>query len=154
MPDPLEQLREQLQRESAGSDAKLLQYVREGLTEERLRDDWDQLRGAHRKETAAAAAPVRSEAWRELLAGLRMARVPQLAGAFAALAAVLLFGWFALRPGNVHLRTPANWQFAGTPLPADLNLQLPALRRGMPRHPRREFTGAGHAPAKRPARTQ
>ncbi len=67
MSEPIEELRERLQRESAESDAKLRQFIREGLTEERLREDWDHLRGASRLK----AQPERKHnAWQELLSAI------------------------------------------------------------------------------------
>ena len=69
--DPVEELREELQRESAASDAKLRQFIREDLTEERLHEDWDCLRGTNR---VAAPSERTRNAWHELLSAWTSAR--------------------------------------------------------------------------------
>ena len=70
MPDPLEELRDRLQQESAESDAKLRQVINEEVTDERLRQDWDRLRGTHRSQTDDMIANSRLSLWRELLVAL------------------------------------------------------------------------------------
>ena len=120
MEDSPEALRAALRRESAEADAQLRQIVRAELTPERLQADWDKMRGADQPAPRRVAG-LPSD-WAQFLSALWFAHVPQRMALVACAAAVLLAGWFALRPGVIQLRTPAGWQLAGVNLPRDLRL--------------------------------
>ncbi len=120
MAERFDELRARLRRESAESDEALRQFVREGLTEERLREDWDRLRGADRLRGGNEGS--RINLWRELMAALWMAHIPQRAAMVASVAVVLLAGWLIVLPGTIRLHTPGEWQVAGVILPKDMRI--------------------------------
>jgi hypothetical protein len=120
MADPLDELRERLNRESAESDAKLHQFVREGITEEQLRADWRQLRG---QGSRTGDQRNRLDLWREFLAAMWAAHIPQRLAAGVCAVAVLLTGWWLLMPRGIPLRTTETWEVAGVRLPGELQLK-------------------------------
>jgi hypothetical protein len=120
MADPFDELRERLNRESAESDAKLHQFVREGITEEQLREDWRQLRG---QGSRSGDPRSRLDLWREFLAAMWAAHIPQRLTAGVCAVAVLLMGWWLLIPSGIPLRTTKIWEVGGVRLPGELQLK-------------------------------
>lgn len=122
MKEPFEELRARLNRESAESDAKLLQFIREGTTEDQLREDWDQLRGVGSPRVSAQSGQLYW--WREFLAALWAAHIPQKLATGVSIGAVLLVGWLILRPGGIPLRSDRTWQVAGLRLPNEMRIKV------------------------------
>lgn len=107
--------------EASDADAQLRAFIRARQTPERLQEDWDRLRGAHRLRGSGDSTRV--NVWEELKAALWLARVPQKVAWAAALVAALGAAWFALMPGAIRLRAPNGFQVAGITLPEQLQFQ-------------------------------
>lgn len=104
-------------------DGQLGELIRGRLTDERLAEDWDRLRGV----AGGAAATRRSsgKTWAALNHVLWLARLPQkLAGAVSVAAVLVLAGWFTFRGGAVRMHTPDLGLMGAALLPANLRVDF------------------------------
>lgn len=121
MPDNPDRAEHSGSNTSADADARLHEFIRTRQTPERLQEDWDRLRGAHRMRGSGDAGRV--NVWEEFKAALWLARVPQKVAWAAAVVAALGVAWFALMPGTIRLRAPDGFQVAGISLPDQLRFR-------------------------------
>jgi hypothetical protein len=121
MADRFEQPPPDPQRQSAEPEVEPMLFAHETLSPEELQADWDRLRGVGRKPVNASADQPRAGS--ELLAALWLARLPQKLAWAACIMALLLAGWFTLRPGAIRLHTPATSPLAALSLPRELRVK-------------------------------